>query len=102
MATAQAAGRHRGRRKQPDPKKAERHLKSILAAQKKRRKLEDDLQNQMDVLAGRIDKAMEDDVPTNRIATTLGLSRQMIYKLVRERVDGKSLGSSKAKDNGKP
>jgi len=93
--TATVEGRKRGRRSPADPKVVERHKKSILEAQKKRKKLEDDLQKQLNVLAERMDKAMGQNVATNVIAGWLGISRQMAYKLVRERVDGKPLGNSK-------
>lgn len=87
--------RHRGRRSPADSKTVEKHRKLILEAQKKRKKAEGDLQKQMNTLAERIDKAMAAGVATNFIAEQLGVSRQMVYKLVRERVDGKPLGSQK-------
>jgi hypothetical protein len=102
MAATAAETRHRGRRKQADPKKADRHIKGIREAQKRRRKLESDAQKSMDTLAKRINAAMQDGVETNRIATELQLSRQMVYKLVRERVDGRPLGQTKANQNGQP
>jgi hypothetical protein len=83
MADTATPARHRGRRKQPDPKKADRHIKSIVEAHKKRRKLEADQRKQTRVLAERIEKATNDNVETNKIADALGLSRQMIYKLMR-------------------
>ena len=87
-----AAQRHRGRRKPATPKAEARHLKSIKEAERKRRDLESRADKQVTIVAERISKAMEDGVMTNRVGEALGISRQMVYKLVRERVDGKPLG----------
>jgi DNA invertase Pin-like site-specific DNA recombinase len=94
MATATAT-RHPGRRKPASPNVIAKHEKLITQAEKKRRKLETDTNSAMTTLAERIDKAMQDGVPTNVIAKNLGISRQMVYKLVRERVDGRPLGNAK-------
>jgi predicted transcriptional regulator YheO len=95
MTEVTEAQRHRGRRSPADPKTVEKHRKLILEAQRKRKAAETDLQKRMNILAERIDKAMAAGVATNFIADELGVSRQMVYKLVRERVDGKPLGSQK-------
>lgn len=95
-ATANGNGRHPGRRKAADGKVAERHFDTILKAEAKRRELEEKAKQATTDLAEKIDKAMQAGVQTNLIAEKLGVSRQMVYKLVRERVDGKPL-ASKAK-----
>lgn len=91
--------RHPGRRKPATEKAEQRHLKLIREAEKKRRKLEEQADKQVTVLAERIDKAMQDGVQTNRIGDGLGISRQMVYKLVRERVDGRPLGGKRNSQN---
>lgn len=100
MATATEPKRHPGRRKQATQKVRDAHVKKIQEAEKKRRDFEQKAEKQVNVLAERIDKAARDGVETKDIADVLGISRQMVYKLVRERVDGKPLTKPKASSNG--
>lgn len=88
--------RHPGRRKPASDAVRTRHLKSIGSGEKKRRDYEQKASEAMTTLAKRIDSAMQDGVETQAIAEQLGCSRQMVYKLVRERVDGKPLGKKGA------
>lgn len=94
------SGRHRGRRQPALKKDADKHLRQIKALQKERRKVEAEAKKAVTELAKEIDRAMKTGVQTNAIAETLGISRQMVYKLVRERVDGKPLNKAKSPQNG--
>lgn len=89
--------RHPGRRKPATEKVRDKHKKLIKSAEKRRRDLEKKVEDQKKVLAKRIDTAAQDGVETKEIAEWLGLSRQMVYKLVRELVDGIPLSKPKAK-----
>lgn len=92
--------RHPGRRKPATEKTQDKHKKLIKSAEKKRRDLEKKADGQKEVLAKRIDTAAQEGVETKQIAEWLGISRQMVYKLVRERVDGIPLSKPKASKNG--
>lgn len=99
-ATKNDSGRHRGRRQPALKKDADKHLRQIKALQKERRKVEAEAKKAVTELAKEIDRAMKAGVQTNAIADALGISRQMVYKLVRERVDGKPLNKAKSPQNG--
>lgn len=95
MATETATKkRHPGRRPRAPEKTVKKHERLIREAEKKRRATEQKAKEQTDILARRIDTAMTAGVETNFIADVLGISRQMVYKLVRERVDHRPMGSN--------
>ena len=97
MATATKNQRHPGRRKPATDSTKDKHKKLIISAEKKRRDLEKRAEAQVGVLAKRLDTAAADGVETKQMAEWLGISRQMVYKLVRERVDGVPLAKPTAK-----
>lgn len=79
------------------PKSKAKATTSIAEAVKKRTKLQTQVSDAKDRLAKRINDAMLAGVATNEIAESLGKSRQMIYKHVRERVDGIKLDKPRKK-----
>lgn len=90
---AKTATRHPGRRPPASESKESKHLAKIgkkLEARNDQRNKLDEANNE---LAKACDEAMNDGVQTNVVAKTLDVSRQMVYKLVRERVDGKPMNS---------
>lgn len=87
-----------GRRHAPSEQASEKHEKLITEAQKVIDDLESEKQAAMNELASRIDAACNDGVKTEDIADTLGKSRQMVYKMIRERVDKLPMN---ARSNGK-
>lgn len=100
--------RHPGRRPPASESKEQKHLSKIEKKLEARNDQRTKLDEANDELAKACDDAMNDGVQTNVVAKTLDVSRQMVYKLVRERVDGKPMtsanGSGKAtkKSTAKP
>lgn len=97
--------RHRGRRSAPTPQVQSKAEREIRALQDERNDLIDDTDAKLTELAVKISEHMRDGVGTAEIGTWLtsadkpqGVTRQQVYKLVAERVDGKDLRvPSKAK-----
>lgn len=72
----------------------------IEKAEAKRRDLEAKAKAATDDLAKTIDEAQKAGFSTNKAAEILGVSRQMVYKLVRERVPGSKKATKRAATNG--
>lgn len=105
-------GRHRGRRPEPQPKVKAKHTKEmsklndhlVKMEQKQiedRRRNEDNVQAAKDELAVAIDAAQKDGYSTKEIGELIDKSRQTVFKLVAERVDGKTLNKPKPSKKGK-
>ena len=101
--------RPRGRRARATDQHQSGYEKRIRAAQAKRLKITDDLEAAVVELATVISEAMRDGVGTSEIGTWLispdkpkGVTRQQVYKLVHERVDGVSMRQRKEARNGRP
>lgn len=94
MTDKTATKRHPGRRPAAPQKTKDKHERLIRSAEKSRRETEQKAKDKTNVLAKRIDTAMAAGVETNFIADVLGISRQMVYKLVRERVDQVPMGKN--------
>lgn len=95
--------RRPGRRALASPEVITKHDKIIKAEIRKEEDLKAQLDAQKTVIAERCFDAMEDGVETNHIGENLlKLSRQMVYKLVRERVFGKTPSGETFKSPGKP
>lgn len=95
--------RPRGRRSAASQQHQSGYEKRIRAAQEKRLKIASDLEASVVELAETISEAMKDGVGTSEIGTWLispekpkGVTRQQVYKLVAERVDGKVMRSPRA------
>lgn len=103
-----ARERRPGRRPQPNPKALAKHERILTARIERLNKKEAEVQTEKNALAGEIDAATADDCSTTWICETVGRSRQTIFKLVAERVDGKDLtpgwgkGAPKSKSGRKP
>lgn len=87
-----------GRRQAASEQASEKHEKLILEAQAEVAEHEAKIEEARNLLASRINDACSDGVKTDDIAETLGKSRQMVYKMIRERVD--KVPMSAAKSNG--
>lgn len=90
--------RHRGRRSAPSPQVQSKAEREIRALQDQRNDLLEDLDAKLTQLAVKISEHMKEGVGTAEIGTWLtseqkpqGVTRQQVYKLVAERVDGKDL-----------
>lgn len=95
--------RRAGRRALASPEVIAKHDKIILAEIRKREVLEEQVAAQTKVIAERCHDAMEDGVETSHIGEKLlKLSRQMVYKIVRENVFGKTPSGKAVKPPGKP
>jgi hypothetical protein len=82
--------RHPGRRPAADPAVIEQHSALIKEAVRHKEDCERQLNAAYTEIAKRCNDAMQDGVQTNFIAEELlGVTRQAVYKLVSERVDGK-------------
>lgn len=105
-----ATDRHRGRRTATSPQNQSRAEREIRSLQQERLEAETALEKVTVKLAEKIAEWQKDGVGTAEIGTWLvspkrpkGVSRQQVYKLVRERVDGVKLTppkSAQAKANG--
>jgi hypothetical protein len=92
-AKTQTTSRERrpGRRPEPTPKVKGRHEKALKSRVDRLNKKEQEVQDEKNELAREIDEATADDCSTTWICETVGKSRQTVFKLVAERVDGKQL-----------
>lgn len=98
------ADRHRGRRSAANDRNMSRAEREIREAQQKRLDAAAALEDSVTSLAKTISTWMEEGVGTSEIGTWLtspekpkGVTRQQVYKLVAERVDGKVMRSDKPK-----
>ena len=93
-----ATERHVGRRTNSTDKQIKAQKKNVLEAIKERNAAKQAYENSLDAVAAAANEAME-HAPVAEVGEWIGVTRQMIYKLVRERVNGQK-PASKAKDNG--
>lgn len=93
--------RSRGRRAIASPKTAEKFERQIKQALETQEKHEEKAQEQRTKIAHLSDEAQNAGVSTGFIADILGLSRQMVYKLIRERVYGETVSGQPIERNGK-
>lgn len=86
--------RHPGRRKAASTATIKKHEKLLKEALKKKEKAEAEVEKARNLIAQRADAATQANVETNFIGNVLGVSRQMVYKTIRERVDQKPLSKA--------
>ena len=99
--------RHPGRRPPASNSATKTAERKIRKAIKRRDDIKAELDSAQDDLAQEISDAMAEGVETNFIATLFasdekpdGITRQMVYKIVRERVDKKPMAAKAATNGG--
>jgi hypothetical protein len=104
-----ATERHRGRRTAASEQNQSRAEREIREKQAARLAAEEALEEAIVDLATTIAEWQDEGVGTAEIGTWLtskakpnGVTRQQVYKLVAERVDGKKMSPTQAKRNGAP